>query len=420
MTLDLIALRREFHEYPEPAFCEIRTASRIAQTLAAIGIEPRIGESVIDTTSVVDYPSEPVLDAATEFAVQTGADRAWADRVRKSGTAVIADIVGDRPGPQWGLRVDIDALPIQESTAPDHFPAGSGFVSAVADVMHACGHDGHAAIGLKLAERLVQDPSFPGRLRIIFQPAEEGGRGARSMVGTGVVDDIDRMLAIHLGLDLPNGHVIGGSSGSFATTKLRARFTGAAAHAAASPQEGRNALAAAAAATLAVLAQPRFSTADTRVNVGTLHGGEAVNIIPSWAELTAESRAVDDAVMEDLCQRIVRSIENSAAAFDCSAEVIETGGCPTMSSNHLLAQHVSDVAASLGATTDVLGGMSGTDDASLFMRRVTERGGVADYIQIGAGNPHPHHSPKFDIEESSLDFSVDLLEKLLRTRADDM
>lgn len=418
MTVDIIALRREFHQHPEPAFCEIRTAARIAQTLEAIGIEPQTGDAVIDTSGVVDYPTEIALEAAADFAVRTGADAGWTTRIRQSGTAVIADLPGDRPGPRWGLRVDIDALPIQESTEPDHFPAGNGFVSSVSDVMHACGHDGHAAIGLKLAERLVQDPMFPGSLRIIFQPAEEGGRGARSMIGTGVVDEIDHMLAIHLGLDLPTGHVVGGSSGSFATTKLRARFAGAAAHAAASPQEGRNALAAAAAATLAVLAQPRFSTADTRVNVGTLHGGESVNIIPSWAELTAEGRAVDDAVMADLCQRIVRSIENSAAAFDCGAEVIETGGCPTMSSDHALAERVSQIAASLGATTEVLGKMSGTDDASLFMRRVTERGGVADYIQIGAGNRHPHHSPRFDIEESSLDLGVALLEKLLRTAGD--
>ena len=171
--------------------------------------------------------------------------------------------------------------------------------------MHACGHDGHVAIGLALAERLKQNPDFAGTVRFLFQPAEEGGRGARAMLNAGALEGVDRFVALHLGLDLPLGHVVGGAVGAFATTKLRARFTGVASHAAAAPQDGRNALAAAAAGTLAVLGQPRWSTTDTRVNVGTLRAGDGVNIIPAWAELTAETRALDADVQTELSARVV-------------------------------------------------------------------------------------------------------------------
>jgi aminobenzoyl-glutamate utilization protein A len=414
VTLDAVALRRDFHRHPETAFREIRTVARVAETLAELGIEPRLGPSVMRTDGVVDYPSDEQLDESAERAVATGADEKWVARARESGAAVVADIQGTRPGPVLALRCDTDALPITESDQDAHVPSANGFVSAFPGTMHACGHDGHVAIGLSLAERLVRDRDFAGVVRLVFQPAEEGGRGARSMLAAGALSGVDRFIALHLGLDHPACHVVGGAVGAFATTKLRARFEGVASHAAAAPQEGRNALAAAAAGCLAVLGQPRWSTTDTRVNVGTMHAGDNVNIIPSWAEITAETRALDAEVQVELTRRVTAALQGAAHTYGCEVDVVETGGSTTMASDEAIAQAVCRAAVELGGTAQTFGPMGGSDDASLFMADVQSRGGTASYVIVGADNPAPHHNPAFDVDERALGFSVDLLESVIR------
>src|SRR5699024_7980047 len=140
-----------------------------------------------------------------------------------------------------------------------------------------CGHDGHTAVGLSFAEAMAGS-DFDGCLTLIFQPAEEGGRGAAAMVAGGAVGDIDILYCFHFGLGLPPGSFAAGSTGWFATTKLRITIAGRPSHAAAAPESGSNALLAAATAALTIQAIPRFSTADTRINVGTLVAGAAPNI----------------------------------------------------------------------------------------------------------------------------------------------
>jgi aminobenzoyl-glutamate utilization protein A len=414
MTLDLVALRREFHAHPETAFREVRTTARVAEVLTSLGVSPRTGEGVIQVPGIVDYPTDAELDESAERAVRTGADQTWVETVRRDGAALVADIEGSRPGPTWALRFDTDALPIEESTKDSHVPQAQGFRSTFEHGMHACGHDGHVAIGLALAERLQQDPDFAGTVRFLFQPAEEGGRGARAMLNAGALDGVDRFVALHLGLDLPLGHVVGGAVGAFATTKLRAYFTGVASHAAAAPQDGRNALAAAAAGTLAVLGQPRWSTTDTRVNVGTLRAGDGVNIIPSWAELTAETRALEADVQTELSARVVAALEGAAATYGCTVEVVETGGSAPINSDEEVAGALARHATSLGLSAETFGPMGGSDDASLFLAEVQRRGGAGSYVMVGADNPAPHHNPAFDVDERALTHGVDLLEALVR------
>ena len=412
--IDVVALRREFHAHPETAFREVRTTARVAEVLTSLGVEPRTGDGVLQVKGIVDYPTDAELDASAERAVDTGADDKWVKAVRRDGAAVVADIEGTSPGPTWALRFDTDALPIEESSKADHVPQKEGFRSTFEHGMHACGHDGHVAIGLALAERLKQNPDFRGSVRFLFQPAEEGGRGARAMLNAGAIDGVDRFVALHLGLDLPLGHVVGGAVGAFATTKLRAYFSGVASHAAAAPQDGRNALAAAAAGTLAVLGQPRWSTTDTRVNVGTLRAGDGVNIIPSWAELTAETRALDADVQTELSARVTAALEGAAASYGCTVEVVETGGSTTINSDEVVAAGVRGHALALGLSADTFGPMGGSDDASLFLAEVQGQGGVGSYVMVGADNPAPHHNPAFDVDERALLHSVDLLESLVR------
>jgi aminobenzoyl-glutamate utilization protein A len=361
--MDVIALRRELHQRPELGFTEIITAARVVGELEAAGWEISYGAAVIDVDGLPGLPSAALLEDTVGRARDQGVDPALVSALSGGRTAVVANLTGSRPGPVVALRFDMDALPIEESAAEGHLPADGKFRSLHPGVMHACGHDGHVAIGIALARRLA-DRDFPGRVRLLFQPAEEGVRGARGMIRAGVLEGVDQMYAIHLGCGLPVGTVAPSSDGRLATTKLRARFTGRASHAATAPEQGRNALLAAASAARNVL-------------------------------------------------------ESSAASYEVDVLIEETGRATTAGGDQAAidafmaaADAVSAVAAAQPEAVPV-----GSDDATLFMNAVQEAGGIATYGLVGADNPAPHHSPRFDIDERSLPLAVDLLDRLIRDPA---
>ena len=146
----------------------------------------------------------------------------------------------------------MDAVDGVEDETANHRPWREGFASINRGAMHSCGHDGHTAIGLAVAEVLVnQKEGLFGTLKLIFQPAEEGVRGAKAMTEKGIVDDVDFLLGMHLGGPLRKTGQIGcDTPGFLATTKVDAIFTGVPAHAGAAPEQGKNAALAAAAAML--------------------------------------------------------------------------------------------------------------------------------------------------------------------------
>jgi aminobenzoyl-glutamate utilization protein A len=393
----------------------VRTAATVLAHLHDLPAEVHTGAEAMRLKGIPAYPDESTRRWFADQAVQNGANKSDVHTLIDSGTAVIADIEGSRPGPTWALRFDMDALPVVEADESTHVPAACGFRSRYEGFMHACGHDGHVAIGLGLAARLA-DRDFPGIVRFLFQPAEEGGRGARAMLGADAVSGVDRFAALHLGLDLEPGAVAAGITGIFATTKMRARFTGVASHAAAAPEEGRNALLAAATAVLNIHALPRFSSAETRINVGTLHAGAYVNIIPALAELTCEARSHDGAVNADLTERVKRVLRGAAQIHGVETEVEEIGGSTSLRCDDEMLDAVLAAANAAGHGERALRShqMEGSDDASLFAEAVQRAGGIATYIVVGGGNPAPHHNPYFDVDESALPVAVDVLEALVR------
>jgi aminobenzoyl-glutamate utilization protein A len=405
---EMVTLRRDIHRYAEPAFLEIRTSSLVAARLDALGVDCRRGGEAMSVENVVDYPPADTRRRMLARALETGGSAEHAELAVAEGTAVIAEIEGSRPGPSWAIRCDIDALPLTEATDSRHLPWRRGF-ACEDGFMHACGHDGHVVIGLALAARLA-DRDFGGRVRVLFEPAEEGGRGARAMLAAGAVADVDRFVAVHLGFGEPVGTIYGGCEGLMATNKLRAVFRGKAAHAAAAPELGRNALVGAATALLNVLALPRFAAADTRVNVGTLHGGDNVNIIPARAEMTLEARSTDSEVCRDLTERVESVLRAAAAMHALDVDIQRTGGSTTIRCDRELVEAVSAVASSNGALYQV----NGSDDASLFAREVQGYGGAATYMIVGGANEAPHHTALFDIDEESMLVAVDALEGLIR------
>jgi aminobenzoyl-glutamate utilization protein A len=406
--------RRELHRNPEPAFAEIGTAARIEAAIAGLPVDVLTGKEAHDLSNVVDYPSRDTLEKWESAAVLSGVAPDRARYFRDHGTAMVVDVEGLRPGPRWGLRVDVDALPMRESTDSAHFPAAHGF-GATNGAMHACGHDAHATIGVGLLHRLA-DRDFAGSLRVLFQPAEEGVRGAQTMLDAGVADGIDRMLAIHVAGDLPVGTIVGSFTGGMATRKLRIAFDGKASHAAGAPEEGRNALLAASMSALAVMALPRFSSADTRLNVGTLIAGDGVNIVPAAAVVTCEARATDDQIVDNLVERIRSIAAGCALAQGVEVDLAVMGRSATLTPDDELIDHIVDAASHQSTVSEVIRTrmVAGSDDANLLIRHVQQRGGQGAYIMTGTASPGPHHSTTFDVTENSILIGINILESLIR------
>ena len=196
-------------------------------------------------------------------------------------------------GPTVALRFDMDALPLTETAEAGHFPADNGFRSLNDGVMHACGHDGHTTVGLGVAEVLTAHRGqLHGTLKLIFQPAEEGVRGARSIVEKGHLDGVDYVLGAHMGgnSDTKKCMIGVGDGRTLATTKMDVTYRGRSSHAGVSPETERNAMLSAATAVLNLHAIPRVGTAPTRVNVGKLVAGTGRNLICYNAKLEIEVR----------------------------------------------------------------------------------------------------------------------------------
>ena len=419
LDLDLIALRRDFHQHPEVGFTEFRTASKVVEVLQSLGYDVIYGQDAMDGASRRGLPDEDVLNKAYERALKDGANPDILKNMQGGYTAVIGVLNGKNAGPTVGFRFDMDALPILESETSDHLPAASGFRSVYEGNMHACGHDGHTSIGLGLAQKLT-DKAFNGTVKLIFQPAEEGVRGAYSIVNKGMLDDVNTLFCHHLGTNVPSGEVHGGSSGFLATTKLAAYFYGESSHAGATPEKGRNALLGAATALLNIHALPRFSSSDTRVNVGVLEGGKAANIIPDSSKMIIETRAESEEVNTDLEKRVRTIIAHSAGMHGLDYKIETIGGAIPISCDQELVDLVVQEAETMNAFSSVkpviYSNSLGSEDASFMIRRVQENGGQGTYIKIGSNIPAPHHHPKFDIDEAMLKPAVDLFYKLAKRK----
>lgn len=413
---DLVAWRRDLHRHAETAWTEFRTSAVIAGRLAALGFEVALGRAVLEPDARMGVPPRDVLDAAWRRALDEGAPAALLREMEGGLTGVVGRLRGARPGPTLGFRFDIDALDVPEAAEASHRPAREGFASVHPGAMHSCGHDGHTAIGLGLATVLagLRD-RWPGTVVLVFQPGEEGVRGARAMVERGVVDDCSVMVCCHLGAQSrTTGHVIGGLSGLLATTKLDALFTGAESHAALDPEKGRSALLGAATAVLNLHAVPRHSGGESRINVGVCQAGTGRNVTPGRALLKLETRGASAEVNDYLEGRARTVLEAAAAMHGLEVEITVAGATPSATSDPALVRRVREAAAAVPGVTafDDAAFAPASDDACAFMRRVQQRGGLATYTIIGSALASGHHTRTFDFDETSLPIGVGLLATL--------
>lgn len=398
-------LRRQLHRQPEQGWLEIGTSALVAERLQALGYEVLVGDAVT-ADARMGLPSQEKLDAAYERALAAGVSPALAAQMRDGRTGVIG-VLHAGEGPVVALRFDMDALPLTESSDADRQAVRAGYVSAQAGSMHACGHDGHTAIGLGVAEILASHRAqLHGTVKLIFQPAEEGVRGAAAIVEKGHLDDVDVLLAAHIQergeLD---GDVIPGSCGAYATTKLDAHFRGRAAHAASAPEQGRNVMLALAAAISNLYAIPRHSGGASRVNVGTVRAGSGRNIIADAADMALEVRGETTAVnayMEDYARRILNA---AAAMHGCEVSIDKRGEAFSLVSDAALMATVRQVCADLPDVTlssCAEQHLNDSEDISYMMACVQHHGGQAAFMRLLTTTEDVPHGCRFDFDEHVL------------------
>ena len=406
----LVELRRSLHRHPEPAWCEYETTSRIVDEIERIGVDDLlVGPEMLDDDARMAVPDDETLDEWHERARAAGAREDVLAQCTGGFTGALATLEGGE-GPTVALRVDIDALPITESDESGHTPADAGFRAENEGYMHACGHDAHAAIGVGVLEA-VAESDFSGTFKLLFQPAEEVIGGGNAVAESGVLDDVDHLLAVHVGLDHPTGEVVAGVDGFLAVRQFEATFRGESAHAGGHPAAGRDAVQALATAVQNLHAIRRHGDGATRVNAGVVSGGTATNIVPEHASIEGEVRGETTELMEYMSERAETVVGNAAAMHDCGSSTTTLAEAPSAESDATLADVVYDVAGDVTGVDSRLqtAELGGSEDATYLMNRVQERGGTANFVGVGTDHPGGHHTPTFDVDERSLAIGVDVL-----------
>jgi amidohydrolase len=357
-------LRRDFHKHPELGFEEVRTAGIVAKELVDLGLE-----------------------------VSTGI----------AETGVVAMIEGPKPGPVLLLRFDMDALPIEEET-------GAEYASQSPGVMHACGHDGHTAIGLTVARLLkAHQNDICGSVKLVFQPAEEGLGGAERMVMEGVLENPrpDYSLALHLW----NGEPLGWMSVSpgpvmAAAETFNIRITGKGGHGALPNQAVDPVLAAAHVITAlqSIVARNVDPVETAVVSATNLHGGSSFNIIPPYVDIEGTIRTFKKDVRETVICRFEKVVQGVAEAMGCQAESDIHHYTPAVDNDPALTERVHRVAAQLFPDADLVNDFQtmGSEDMALMMDDIP-----GCYFMLGSANDKKglnakHHHPKFDFDEEVL------------------
>ena len=364
----LTTWRREFHAHPELGFQETRTAARVAEVLTPLG-----------------------------YRVRTGVGRTGVVAERGEGHPIVA------------IRADMDALPVQEA---NDVP----YASQVPGVMHGCGHDAHVAIGLGVATLLAQE-TFPGTVRFLFQPAEEMGdeegiSGAPRMVEDGAMEGVDAVLALHVDATTPVGDIIVGAGPvSAGVDSFYATIAGRGGHGA-MPHEVVDPIYIAGHVILAlhgIVSRRLHPAAPAVVSIGSIHAGQAENVIPENVKISGTIRFMELEVQEQIHAEIERALQVARTLGGDYTLHIETGGMPLINDAGVV-DLISDVAAEL------LGGEQhvqpnepemGAEDFGVF----TDLAPGAMFM-LGClieGDQRAHHNPRFDVDERCLPLGAAIL-----------
>lgn len=356
----------ELHMHPELSYEEYETTERIKRELAAAGIE------------ILQIPLK---------------------------TGVAAIVRGAKPGKTYGLRCDIDALPIAEET-------DLTYKSKTPGKMHACGHDFHTAAvfgaALLLQERKEE---LQGNVKILFQPAEESSHGAETVLETGVFSDVTAIFGLHTAAYLPVG-TLGIRAGSVmaAVDRFELNITGTGCHGG-HPDEGVDTILVAASVIQAfqsIVGRNLNPFHTGVVSVTRINGGNTWNVIPDKVELegTVRSMEKDDRIFIE--KRMREIAEHTAAAYGANAELLWYPGPPATVNEKAWSAFAQKVAEESGFEVVPQRNSTGGEDFAFYLEKIP-----GCFINVGTGVGYPNHHPKFYADEAALTPAAEYLEKLL-------
>ena len=407
----------EYRKDPENGWREFRTSARVAEILTGMGYDVAMGPDVIEPGSVGEPErlSEEQIRQEMERAVRQGADPAFVKRTQ-GWPGVMAVLDTGREGPVSAMRFEMDCLPYDEPQRPGYRPCDEGYLSCNPQSVHACGHDGHTAIGLGIAAELMKRKGeLKGKIKLFFQPAEETFYGAQSIVDKGHLDDVMNFIAVHIALSaenkpLPSHTVACGCRDFLSDRQLDVYLEGKAAHPCGASQEGKNALLAACSAALNIHSIAPHEEGLCRVNVGEIHAGVCANTIAPDAMMRIEYRGQKPAISEYAGQRIFDILEGTAKAYDLKYHYVDYGEVPAGASDYAMMEVVQRAAKKVPwfQTVYFEGNVGGTDDAAVMLTKVQQNGGIGSYVGIGADTTGPVHNPEFDFDEDCLQAAVDV------------
>ena len=374
----VIADRRHLHQHPELGFQEFETARLVTDRLTALGLEDiRTGIATTGVTALI-----------RGTAPSTGADK------------VVL------------VRADMDALPIQEENEVEYRSQHDG-------VMHACGHDAHTAILLGVS-RLLMDrrDQFSGTVKVLFQPAEEGGGGARVMIEEGVLNDpkVDLAFGLHVAQDVPLGKIeVRPGPQLAAADRFTITIRGVGGHGA-QPHLTVDPVAIGAQIVTAlqtIVSREVDPTSQAVVTVSAFLAGEASNVIPDTAELRGTLRSFDSAVRLQLAERVGEIAQGIAAAMRAEAEYDYHAGYPPTVNDPVMTALVQEVAAEVVGAENVVESdlHMGAEDFSYFLEQVP-----GCFFFVGSSNPERgliwgHHHPRFDLDEDAMAIGMETMTK---------
>ena len=397
---ELIQLRRDFHRYPETSWLEMRTSAKIAEYLTELGMEVLTGKDVCREEARIGVPDSDILERHFSQVKEQGAPARFLTEELEQGYTGVVGILRCGEGPTVALRFDIDALPMEEAEDLEHRPFREGFSSQNPGMMHACGHDCHAAIGLGTARILSElRDQLHGTVKFLFQPGEEGTKGAYAMVENGHLDGVDYFAGTHVAPDdkEDDGDITPGTYGSLATCKYNVFFHGQAAHAGGFPEEGKNAVLAAAHAAVGLSGIARHSQGISRVNVGVIRGGSNSNVVADEAMISMEVRGETDEINQYMDRRAKEICQAAAMMEECSCEMRLMGRAPSQVSSPELIERISNLVRSNPNAKNW-----GSEDIGFMMNRVQEQGGQAVYMRTMTKMASPQHTVRFDVDEDVL------------------
>lgn len=405
---EILKFRREFHKCAEVGWLEFETTIKIIEYLNEWNIKTIYGKKVHSFR--MGLPTEAQKEKHKKCVIKRNPqlNHKKYKEIFEGYTGVIGVLDTKRQGNNTILRFDIDANNVVETDEEKHIPNKEDFASYNYGMMHACGHDAHIAIGLMVAKEISKlKNELTGKIYFIFQPAEEGVRGASSIIDSEIGEEIfkkaDYFISSHIGFSGKDNEIVCCTEGFLGTTKLDIEFYGKASHAGACPENGRNALLGASNCILGLYSLTQFSAGISRINVGTLMAGTARNVVPSIAILEIETRSDEEEINIALVNRVKDIVKGSANMYGLDYKIKKQGMTSAYKiGNRKFGYEIYDCLSNLNLSLIKVSNFGASEDATSMMRKVEENGGQAIYMIIGTNRADEHHNEHFDINEKNL------------------